>query len=135
MFFFKIHYITLSFLLLSSIVFAFESFTIEDIRLEGLRRISAGTVFNYLSVKVGDRFSDQDTGDAISEIYKTGLFEDVRIERDGNVLVIRMEERPAIYEVDFVGNEEIETEKLTQALKRIGFARGRVFNRSVLEKV
>ncbi len=129
-------YIILGLLLLfQPIVFAFEEFIIEDIRLEGLRRISAGTVFNYLPVKVGENFSNKDTNTTISEIYKTGLFEDVRVEKDGNILIIRMEERPAIYEITFVGNEEIETEKLTQALKTIGFARGRVFNRSMLEKV
>jgi len=135
MFFSKIRYIYIILLLFHPMVFAFETFIIEDIRLEGLRRISAGTVFNYLPVKVGDNFSDKDTSIAISEIYKTGLFEDVRVERDGNVLIVRMEERPAIYEITFVGNEDIETEKLTEALKAIGFARGRVFNRSVLEKV
>ena len=128
-------YIILGLLLLQPIVFAFETFIIEDIRLEGLRRISAGTVFNYLPVKVGEQFSNKDTNTTISEIYKTGLFEDVRVEKDGNILIVRMEERPAIYEITFVGNEEIETEKLTQALKTIGFARGRVFNRSILEKV
>ncbi|HHB93219.1 MAG TPA: outer membrane protein assembly factor BamA [Thioploca sp.] len=128
-------YIILNLLLLQPIAFAFETFIIEDIRLEGLRRISAGTVFNYLPVKVGEHFSNKDTNTTISEIYKTGLFEDVRVEKDGNILIIRMEERPAIYEITFVGNEEIETEKLTQALKTIGFARGRVFNRSILEKV
>ncbi|MCK5877957.1 MAG: outer membrane protein assembly factor BamA [Candidatus Marithrix sp.] len=135
MFFLKIRYITLILLFLHSTAFAFETFTVEDIRLDGLRRISAGTVFNYLPVKVGDQFSIRDTGYAISEVYKTGLFEDVRMERDGNILVVNMEERPAIYEIKFVGNEEIETENLTQALKRIGFARGLVFNRSTLEKV
>ena len=114
---------------------AFESFVIKEIRLEGARRIPAGTVFNYLPVTIGSRFSKDEAGIAISTLFKTGFFKDVRLERDGNILIVRVEERPAISKITFEGNSDIETEELTQALKNIGFAEGRVFNRSKLEKV
>lgn len=117
------------------IAFAFEAFVVEDIRLEGLGRIDTGTVFNYLPVTIGSRFSPDDTSAAISALFKTGFFKDIRLERDGNVLVVRVDERPAIYKITFMGNKDIETEELTSALKNIGFAQGRVFNRSLLEKV
>jgi len=123
-------------MLLHPLSYAFEAFVVEDIRIEGLKRISAGTVFNYLPVTVGSRFSQENTQATISALFKTGFFKDLRIEREGNVLIVRiLEERPAIAKITFIGNEEIETEDLTRALKNIGFAQGRVFNRSVLEKV
>ncbi len=125
-----------SLMLLHPLSYAFEAFVVEDIRIEGLKRISAGTVFNYLPVTVGSRFSQENTQATISALFKTGFFKDLRIEREGNVLIVRiLEERPAIAKITFIGNEEIETEDLTRALKNIGFAQGRVFNRSVLEKV
>jgi len=114
---------------------AFESFIIKDIRLKGLRRIEAGTVFNYLPVTVGQRFSQEQAKTAISILFKTGFFKDVRLERDDNILIVRVKERPAISKLTFTGNEEIETEELIRSLKTIGFAKGRLFNRSLLEKV
>ncbi|MEN8217607.1 MAG: outer membrane protein assembly factor BamA [Pseudomonadota bacterium] len=122
-------------MLLHSVALAFEAFVVEDIRLKGLKRIEAGTVFNYLPVTVGQRFSQENASSAISALFKTGFFKDVRLEREGNVLIVRVEERPAIFKMTFTGNEEIETEDLIRSLKNIGFAEGRVFNRSVLEKV
>jgi len=122
-------------LLLPSLALAFEAFVVEEIRLEGARRIPAGTVFNYLPVTVGSSFSQDDAGTAISALFKTGFFKDIRLEREGNVLIVRVEERPAISKITFEGNTDLETEELTQALKNIGFAQGRVFNRSLLEKV
>ena len=119
----------------ANIAYAFDAFIVKDIRLEGLGRISAGTVFNYLPVTVGEKFSIDDTPAAISALYKTGLFKDIRLERDDNVLVVRVEERPAISKITFEGNTDIETEELSHALKNIGFAEGRVFNRSLLDKV
>jgi len=113
----------------------FETFVIEDIRLKGLKRIEAGTVFNYLPVTVGQPFSQEKAKTAISILFKTGFFKNVRLERDGNILIVRVEERPAISKMTFTGNEEIETEDLTSSLKTIGFAEGRLFNRSLLEKV
>ena len=128
-------FLVLNFMLGWCQVYAFEAFVIEDIRVEGLRRISAGTVFNYLPVKVGERFDQDKARAAISALFKTGLFKDIRLEQEENILIVRVTERPAISKITFTGNKDIETEKLTEALKPIGFAEGRVFNRSLLEKV
>ncbi len=122
-------------LLFSTELCAFEAFVIKDIRLEGLRRISAGTVFNYLPVKVGDKFNETRSKESIVALFKTGLFKNVRLERENQILVIHLEERPAIAKIKFEGNSEIETKQLTEALKPTGFAEGRVFDKSLLDKV
>ncbi len=111
------------------------SFVVEDIRLEGLQRISAGTVFNYLPIEVGDRVDQSRTGEAIRALFRTGFFKDVRIGRDDGTLVVSVEERPSIAEIDFSGNEAVETEELRDSLKQVGFAEGRAFDRSVFEQV
>ncbi|OQW95844.1 MAG: outer membrane protein assembly factor BamA [Beggiatoa sp. IS2] len=110
-------------------------FQIEDIRLEGLRRISAGTVFNYLAVKKGDYLDPDGTKAAIETLFKTGLFKDVRLTRIGNVLIVELEERPAIAKITITGNENIGSDELKKSLKNVGFAEGHVFNRSLLEQV
>lgn len=115
--------------------FAFEPFTVKDIRLEGLQRISIGTVFNYLPVKVGERLDDSLASKAISDLYKTGFFKDVRLERDGNVLVVFVAERPAIASISVTGNSDIPKDQLNTALKQIGLTEGRVFDRSMLERI
>ncbi len=112
-----------------------ETIIIEDIRVEGLQRISAGTVFNYLPVKLGQEIDTDETGEIIRALYKTGFFKDVRLERDGAVLIVSVRERPAIAKIVLEGNETLETENLLLALKDIGLAEGRVFNRSVLDKI
>lgn len=111
------------------------SFIIQDIRVEGLQRISAGTVFNYMPVAVGQQVQDEQAGEVIRALYKTGFFKDVRLERENNVLVITVQERPAVADITFSGNELLETEQLLEALKDIGLAKGRVFNRSILDKI
>nr|VFK54801.1 MAG: Beta-barrel assembly machine subunit BamA [Candidatus Kentron sp. TUN]VFK60437.1 MAG: Beta-barrel assembly machine subunit BamA [Candidatus Kentron sp. TUN] len=115
--------------------FAMETFVVSDVRLEGLQRISAGTVFNYLSVKVGDVLDKDRAADAIHALFKTGFFKDVRIEREGNTLVVSVVERPSIARISFYGNSDINTEELLESLKQIGFANGRVFDRSVFDQV
>jgi outer membrane protein insertion porin family len=112
-----------------------DSFVIEDIRVEGLQRISAGTVFNYLPVTVGQTIDTEQNATIIRSLYKTGFFKDVRLEREGDVLVVFVQERPAIASINISGNESMETEQLLVALKDIGLAEGRVFNRSVLDKI
>ena len=114
---------------------AFETFKISDIRLEGLQRISIGTVFNYLPIKVGSTLSDEDSSDVVRKLYKTGFFKDVRLEREGDVLVIFVSERPSIDEIKFEGNSDIETEMLTKALSAQGFKAGGTFDQSVLDKM
>ena len=114
---------------------AFEPFVVEDIRVEGLQRISAGTVFNYLPIKLGQKVDKEDTIVAVSALFKTGFFNDVRLERDGDVLVVLVNERAAISSIEIEGNQDLDTEELLDGLKQIGLAEGRVFDRSLLEKV
>ncbi len=122
-------------LLLCSPVQAFEPFTVSDIRVEGLQRISAGTVFNYLPVKTGQVLDTGASVRAIRALFKTGFFDDVRLERDGDVLVVYVRERAAISSIKLEGNQDLDTEELLAGLKDIGLAEGRVFDRSLLEKV
>lgn len=121
--------------LVAPLVWTIESFVIEDIRVEGLQRISAGTVFNYLPVKVGDTFDQRQSAEAIKALFKTGFFKDVRLEQEGNVLVVIVEERPSIASVKIEGNKDIGSDELMKGLKSIGLAEGRVFDRQVLDKV
>ena len=114
---------------------AFEPIEVTDIRIEGLQRISAGTVFNYLPVKIGQRVGPEDTAGLIRELYKTGFFKDVRLEREGGVLIVSVTERPAIAKIDITGNKSIESEQLLTSLKDIGLAEGRVLNRFVLDQI
>lgn len=112
--------------------YAFESFVVQDIKLEGLQRISIGTVFNYLPVKVGDEITEDITSNAIKKLFKTGFFKDVKIEREGDVLVVFVAERPAIADVSITGNSELPTEQLTEALSQIGLKVGHVLDRAVV---
>jgi outer membrane protein insertion porin family len=122
-------------LLLATHAWAFEPFVIKDIRVEGLRRLSAGTVFNYLPVQAGETLDDKRARQAIHALYKTGFFRDVSLERDGDVLVVSLQERPSIDAVEISGNHALDTKQLKEALERVGLARGRVFNRSLLDRV
>ena len=112
-----------------------ESFQAKDIQVEGLQRISAGTVFNYLPVKPGDEIDESTTPQIVRALFKTGFFKDVRLERSGDVLTIVVEERPAIASIDISGNKSIKEEELKKGLADIGLAEGRTFNRSVLDKI
>lgn len=112
-----------------------QGFRVEDIRVEGLQRITAGTVFNYLSLRPGEVVEYDRTGDIVRELYKTGFFKDVRLEQDGDVLVVVVTERPAISEINFSGNKSIESEVLKEGLKDVGLAEGRTFERSVLDRI
>lgn len=122
-------------LLLAPLSVSAETFTVKDIRVEGLQRISAGTVFNYLPVQVGQAVNEDEAGNIVRALYKTGFFKDVKLEREGGVLVVHVQERPAIAKINISGNKEIEDDKLLQALKDIGLAEGRVFNQSVLDRI
>ncbi len=110
-------------------------FVVRDIRIDGLRRISPGIVFNKLPVKVGERLRPEDSGRIIRALYKTGYFKDVRLARDGDVLIVKVVERPAIAEIKLEGNKLLETDQLLKALKDIGLSEGRVFNRAVLDRI
>lgn len=112
-----------------------EDFIVDDIRVNGLRRISPGTVFNYLPITIGDRVDEKRTQEAVRALFKTGFFKDVKLERDGDVLVVEVNERESIADITFKGNKAIKTEDLLKGLADIGFAKGEVFNEAKLDKV
>lgn len=111
------------------------SFTIRDIEVQGLQRIEPGTVFTYLPIKVGEQFEEGRSAEIIRALFKTGFFSDVSLRQRGDVLLVVVEERPAIADIEFDGNKDISDEDLTTALKGVGIAKGRVFNRSILERL
>lgn len=110
-------------------------FTVGDIRVEGLQRVSEGTVYNYLPVNIGDRLDTQRIREAVRALYDTGFFRDVEFRRDGNTLVIVVLERPSIESFEITGNKDVKTEDLNKSLRNVGLATGKTFDRSVLEDV
>ncbi|MCX4190227.1 outer membrane protein assembly factor BamA [Methylophaga sp. OBS3] len=113
-----------------------EEFIIKDIRVEGLQRISAGAVFNYLPVKVGDELTENDVQGIIRSLFKSKYFNDVQVDSgEDGVLVIKVSERPAISSIEFVGNKDIDGDELAKSLSQIGFAEGQVFEQAMLERV
>jgi outer membrane protein insertion porin family len=113
---------------------AADPFVIRDIRVEGIQRIEAGTVFGYLPVKVGDTMTDERAAETIRALFATGFFKDVRIEREGNILVVSVEERPAIAAIDFTGMKEFQSDQVKKALRDQGIAEGRTFDRAQVEQ-
>ena len=111
----------------------FEPFAVRDIRVEGLQRTEPGTVFSYLPVKVGDTIDEAKARSALRALYATGFFQDVRLEAEGTVLVVFVRERPAIAQIDFSGLHEFEPDVLRQALRQLGMAEGRIFDRAALD--
>jgi outer membrane protein insertion porin family len=111
------------------------AFTVGDIRIEGLQRISEGTVFNYLPVNIGDRLDQRRIDEALRAIYATGFFRDVELRRDGGTLIIVVLERPSIESFTIDGNKDIKTEDLEKSLRNVGLARGKTFNQSTLDEV
>ncbi|ABB73972.1 outer membrane protein assembly factor BamA [Nitrosospira multiformis] len=120
--------------LCASASWAREPFEVKDIRVEGIQRTEAGTVFSYLPVKVGDVLDDEKAAAAIKALYATGFFKDVRLESENGVLIVVIEERPAIAQITIVGAKEFEKDKLKEGLKQAGLAESRIFDRSTLEK-
>lgn len=108
---------------------------IRDIRIEGLQRISEGTVFNYLPLNIGDTPDERRIREAVRAVYATGFFRDVEFRWDNGTLVIAVAERPSIETFTITGNKDIKTEDLTESLSRIGLKSGRIFNQSVLDEV
>jgi len=113
---------------------AFEPFAVKDIRVEGIQRTEAGTVFNYLPIKVGDTLTPEKSAQSIKALFATGFFRDVRIEVDKDVMVVVVQERPAIARIDFTGMKEFEKDTILKALKDTGIADGRIFDRALLDK-
>jgi outer membrane protein insertion porin family len=112
---------------------AFRSFVVKDIRVEGLQRTEPGTVFSYLPVKVGETMTEEKAQQALRALFATGFFRDVRLETENDVLVILVDERPAVAQVDLVGVKEFEPEALRRILRDAGLAEGRTFDRSILD--
>ena len=120
--------------LLAHSVLAFDPFQIKDIRVEGIQRTEAGTVFSYLPVKVGDTMNDEKAAAAIKTLFATGFFKDVRLEIDGQVLVVVLEERPAIASLEFTGIKAFKSEDLKKSLREVGLAESRVFDRAMVDR-
>ena len=110
-------------------------FTVGDIRVEGLQRVTEGTVYNYLPINIGDTLSPQRLREAVRALYDTGFFRDVEMRRDGNTLIVVVNERPTIESFELKGNKDIKTEDLNKSLRNVGLAQGKTFDRSVLEDV
>jgi outer membrane protein insertion porin family len=110
-------------------------FTVGDIKVEGLQRVSEGTVYNYLPVNIGDHVTAQRVREAIRALYATNFFRDVQLRREGNTLVVVVSERPSIESFEIKGNKDIKTEDLQKSLRNVGLATGKTFDRSVLDEV
>src|SRR3954471_22675469 len=122
-------------LLAAAMAFAqsFQPFVVKDIRVEGLQRTAPGTVFSYLPVKVGETMDSEKAQQALRALFATGFFQDVRLEVENDVLVVTVQERPAIAQIDFSGTKEFEPDALRKALRELGLAEGRIFDKSLLE--
>jgi outer membrane protein insertion porin family len=118
----------------STDAYAISPFTVKDIRVEGVQRTEAGTVFSYLPVKVGDRVDDEKASVAIKALYATGFYDDVSLQAEGDILVVTVRERPAIAKIELVGAKEFTKENLTDGLKQVGISESKIFDRSVLDR-
>jgi outer membrane protein insertion porin family len=113
---------------------AVDPFTVRDIRVEGLQRIESGTVFASLPLRVGDQYSDEKGAATIRALFALGLFKDVRLETQGDVLVVVVEERPSVAAVEFIGLKEFDKDVLVKALKEVGLAEGRPYDKALADK-
>jgi len=114
---------------------AADEFVVKDMRVEGLQRISEGTVFNYLPINIGDSIDSVRIGEAIRSLYGQDLFDDIELRREEDTLIIAVRERPSIESFTIDGNKDIKTEDLMESLRGVGLSRGRTFDRSVLDNV
>jgi outer membrane protein insertion porin family len=115
-----------------SLAQGFRSFVVKEIRVEGIQRTELGTVFSYLPVKVGETFTEDKARESLRALYATGFFKDVRIEAEGSVLIVYVEERPAIAQIDFAGVKEFQPDVVRKVLREQGLSEGRIFDRAVL---
>jgi len=112
-----------------------DTFTVTDIRLQGLQRVSAGTVFNLLPVDIGDTINDYNVRQLMRQLFRSGYFNDIRMARDGGVLIITLQERPAIESIEIKGNKAITTDALLDGLSQQGLQEGEIFKQATLERV
>ena len=113
---------------------AVDPFTVRDIRVEGLQRVEAGTIFASIPIRVGDTFSDEKGAAAIQALFALGLFKDVRVEVSGDVLVVIVEERPTVADIEFSGNKEFDKDLLRNSLRDAGLADGSPYDRAVQDR-
>ena len=113
---------------------AIQPFVIRDIRVEGVQRTEAGTVFTYLPVKVGERIDDDKAAQAVKALYATGFYADVRLEADGDVLIVAVQERPAIASIDIEGAKEFTKDNLKDGLKQAGISESKIYDKSLLDR-
>jgi outer membrane protein insertion porin family len=113
---------------------AIDPFTVRDIRVEGLQRVEPGTIFVSLPFQVGDTYNDDKASVAIRSLFGLGLFKDVRIDVQGSVVVVIVEERPTIADVSFTGTKEFDKEALVKALREVGLAEGRAFDKALADR-
>ena len=130
----KIKLICLS-ILLSFQLSAFDEFLVSDIRIIGLQRVSTGSIFNVIPISVGDRIDQRKSNDIVRSLFSTEQFDDIQIGKDGNTLIITVEERPSISAIELSGNKALKTEQLLESLDGVGIKEGEVYKRSTLEKV
>jgi outer membrane protein insertion porin family len=130
----KIKLAGMIFLLCVSSAWAIEPFTVKDIRVEGIQRTEAGTVFSYLPVKVGDKMDNEQGAAAIHALYATGFFKDVRLKVDHGVLIVQVKERPSIASIEINGVKEFPKDQLKEGMKYAGLAEARIFDRGALDK-
>ena len=113
---------------------AVEPFKLKDIRVEGLQRVESGTVFASLPFRIGDFYNDESGAAAIRALFALGLFKDVRLDTQGDVLVVIVEERPSISEIQWVGLKEFDKDALTKSLKEVGLSEGRPFDKALADR-
>lgn len=130
----KFRFYALFFCLYSIGCAANDSFVVRDIRVEGIQRTEAGTIFSYLPVKVGDVLDSKKASAAIKALYATGFFSDVKLKSEGELLIVQVQERPAIAQITINGAKEFDKDKLKEGLKQAGLSESRIFSRSLLEK-
>ena len=121
--------------LLSTQLVAFEDFLVSDIRIIGLQRVSTGSIFNVIPISVGDNIDQRKSSDITRSLFATEQFDDIQIAKDGNTLIIVVQERPSISAIDISGNKALKTEQLLESLDGVGIKEGEVYKRSTLEKV
>ena len=131
------HKIKLIFLscILSIQLFSFDEFLVSDIRIIGLQRVSTGSIFNVIPISVGDKIDLRKSNDIVRSLFSTEQFDDIQIGKDGNTLIITVEERPSISGIDISGNKALKTEQLLESLDGVGIKEGEVYKRSTLERV
>ena len=121
--------------MLSAQLFAFDDFLVSDIRIIGLQRVSTGSIFNVILISVGDNIDQRKSADITRSLFATEQFDDIQIAKDGNTLIIIVQERPSISAIDISGNKALKTEQLLESLDGVGIKEGEVYKRSTVEKV